>query len=113
MRTTLSTRLIVWGGGPATLLFAIVIWSASRRSFDRVAEQTEASSRLMARYYAAAIESRLSTARKIPQMIGLELESGVLNTPEKVESYLREVIVRNPEVYGSCIAFEPNGLDPA
>lgn len=113
MKATLYTRLMVWVGVPAVLLFTIVVWSASRRSFNRVVEQTEESSRLMARYYAEGLEARLSAARKIPQMIALELESGALDTPEKVETYLREVIVRNPEIYGSCIAFRPNGLDPA
>lgn len=78
MKATLSTRLIVWVGVPATLLFASVIWSASGRSLDRVAAQTEMLSRSMARRDAAELESKLSEARKISQMIGLHLESGAL-----------------------------------
>jgi sigma-B regulation protein RsbU (phosphoserine phosphatase) len=113
MRHSLYTRLIVWVGAPAILLFTVVVWSASRRSFNRVAAQTQESSRLMARYYAAGLEARLGAARKIPQMIALELETGALDTEKKVEAYLREVIVRNPEVYGSCIAFKPHGFEPA
>jgi sigma-B regulation protein RsbU (phosphoserine phosphatase) len=111
MKATLSTRLIIWVGVPAAALFAFVVWSASRRSFDRVAGQTEAVSRFMARSYAAELDARLSEARKIPQMIALEMESGALDTMAKVEGFLREVIDRNPEVYGSCIAFKPHGLD--
>ena len=111
MKATLSTRLIVWVGGPAAVLFAVVVWSASRRSFDRVAAQTEVSARFMARTYAEQVDVRLSAARKIPEMIGLTLETGALETPAKVEGFLREVLVRNPEVYGSCIAFRPYGLE--
>ena len=111
MKATLSTRLIAWVGGPAAVLFAVVIWSASRRSFDRVAAQTEASARLMAKTSAEQVEVRLSTARKIPEMIGVTLETGALETPEKVENFLRGVLVRNPEIYGSCIAFRPYGLE--
>ena len=111
MKATLSTRLIVWVGVPAAVLFAVVVWSASRRSFDRVAAQTEASAKSMAKTCAEQVEVRLSTVRKIPEMIGVTLETGALATPAKVESFLREVLVRNPDVYGSCIAFRPYGLE--
>ncbi len=112
MKATLSTRLIVWVGVPATLVLGVVVWNASRRSFDRVAAQTEQLSRLMARSYAAELENGLSEVRKIPEMIGRTLETGHFDTPEKVESYLREVLEKNPEIYGSCIAFKPRGHDP-
>jgi len=112
MKATLSTRLIVWVGVPAAVVLGVVVWNASRRSFDRVAAQTEELSRLMARTYAAELEDSLAEVRKIPEMIGRSLETGHFDTPEKVESYLREVLERNPEIYGSCIAFKPHGLDP-
>ena len=111
MRATLSTRLIVWVGVPAAALFAVVVWSASRRSFDRVAAQTEVVARLMAKTHAKQVDVRLSAARKIPEMIGLTMETGALETPAKVEAFLREIVVRNPDVYGSCIAFRPYGLE--
>lgn len=113
MKATLSTRLIIWVGVPAALLFGFVVWNASRRSFDRVAAQTEELSRLMARSSAADLENTLNKVRKIPEMIGVALETGHYDTPEKVESFLRDVLLRNPEIYGSCIAFKPSGLDPA
>jgi hypothetical protein len=113
MNATLSTRLIVWVGVPAALVLGFVVWNASRRSFDRVAAQTEQLSRLMARSYAAELENGLSEVRKIPEMIGRTLETGHFDTPEKVESFLREVLEKNPEIYGSCIAFRPHGLNDA
>ncbi len=111
MKAKLSTRLIVWVGVPAAVLFAVVVWSASRRSFDRVAAQTEAAVQFMAKTHAREADVRLSAVRKIPEMIGVTLETGALETPAKVEGFLRDVLVRNPEVYGSCIAFRPYGLD--
>ncbi len=113
MKATLSTRLIVWVGVPAALALGVVVWNASRRSFDRVAAQTEQLSRLMARSYAAELENGLSKVRKIPEMIGRTLETGHFDTPEKVESFLRDIVEKNPEIYGSCIAYKPQGLDPA
>src|SRR6187402_2940400 len=112
MKATLSTRLIVWVGVPAALVLGIVVWNASRRAFDRVAAQTEQLSRLMARSYAAELENGLSQVRKIPEMIGRTLETGHFDTPEQVENFLRQVVEKNPEIYGSCIAFRPRGLDP-
>ena len=111
MKATLSTRLFVWIGVPAAGLFAVVVWSASRRSFDRVAAQTEEAARFMAKTYAEHFDVRLSTARKIPEMMGVTLETGALETPAMVEAFLRDVIVRNPDIYGSCIAFRPYGME--
>jgi sigma-B regulation protein RsbU (phosphoserine phosphatase) len=110
MKGNLSKRLIVWIGVPAALLFALVVWSASKRSLQRVIEQTETSSRVTARYHAARLESVLHQATKIPQMIALEMEIRAATDEASLESYLREVVARNPEIYGSCIAFEPRSF---
>ncbi|HSI13797.1 MAG TPA: SpoIIE family protein phosphatase [Chthoniobacter sp.] len=110
MKGTFSTRLITWVGIPAALVLGFVVWNASRRSFDRVSAQTEQLSRLTARSYAAELETALSRVQKIPEMIGRTLETGELDTPEKIEAYLRHVVEKNPDIYGSCIAFKPNGL---
>lgn len=113
MNAQLSTRLIVRVGVPAALLFAVILAIAAQRSFHRLLEETEHSSRLMARREAGQFETVLSSATKIPEMIGLELETGGLDTAEKVENYLRRALEQNAEVYGSCLAFEPNSFDPS
>jgi phosphoserine phosphatase RsbU/P len=110
MTVTLSTRLITWVGVPAALVLGFVVWSASRRSFDRVAGQTEELSRLMARSHAAELETALSRVQKIPEMIGRTLETGQFADPKKIEAFLRDVVEKNPDIYGSCIAFKPDGL---
>jgi sigma-B regulation protein RsbU (phosphoserine phosphatase) len=110
MNVTLSTRLITWVGIPAALVLGAVVWNASRRSYDRVAAQTEQLSRLMARSYAASLETKLSQAQKIPEMIGRALETREFDTPDKIEAFLKQVVEKTPEIYGSCIAFKPNGL---
>jgi sigma-B regulation protein RsbU (phosphoserine phosphatase) len=111
MKVTLSTRLITWVGIPAALVLGFVVWSASRRSFDRVAAQTEQLSRLMAHSYAAELEIALSRVQKVPEMIGRALETEEFESPAKVEAFLRQVVEKNPDIYGSCIAFKPNGLN--
>ena len=111
MKVTFSTRLITWVGIPAALVLGFVVWSASHRSFARVAAQTEQLSRLVARTHAAELEAALSRVEKVPEMIGRALESGEFDQPKKVETFLRSVVEKDQDIYGSCIAFKPNGLE--
>jgi sigma-B regulation protein RsbU (phosphoserine phosphatase) len=99
--------LLLWAGVPATVLFGGVVAIASMRSHQRLIDETEQAARGLADYHAAQIEQQLSRASKIPEDLVLTLERGLLGYPSELEGYLREVIVRNPEIYGSCLAFEP------
>ncbi len=110
MKGTLSARLIVWVGVPAALLFAVVIALASARSFRRLAEEAKARAQTLARQHAAELEAVLRQAEKIPDMVALTMEQGALDTPEKVETFLRLTVEKNPEIYGSAIAFKPFGF---
>jgi sigma-B regulation protein RsbU (phosphoserine phosphatase) len=40
----------------------------------------------------------------------LNLESRDFSGEAQLEAYLREVVATNPEIYGSCVAFEPNSF---
>lgn len=110
MRPTLYKRLILWVGGPAAVLFAGVLWFSSQRSVQRVVIETEKSARAITRYHAERLNGKLSTAAKIPAMHVRVMESGVIRTPEDLESYLREAVGQSPEIYGSCIVFKPYGF---
>jgi sigma-B regulation protein RsbU (phosphoserine phosphatase) len=111
MKVTLYTRLLIWVGVPAVVLFVIVIGSASRRASKRVEAQTEAAASYMAKTHAREVDAQLNEVRKIPEMIGITLGTGTLDTTSKVEAFLLDVVLHNPEIYGSCIAFRPYGLD--
>jgi len=113
MKATLSTRLIVWVGVPAALLFATVLWLSSLRSTRRVIAETESRARATARFYAARLDGQLKAAAEIPAMHARAMESGAFKTKEEVENYLRRVVEKNPQIYGSCIVFKPYGFDPA
>jgi len=110
LKGTLSARLILWVGLPAALVFAAVVAIASLRSFRRVSEQAQARAQAMARQHAATVEGILRHVEKIPEMIALNMEQGALDTPEKVEVFLRLAVEKNPEIYGSAIAFKPFGF---
>lgn len=112
MRGLLSTRLIAWIGAPMTLLFAAVIWLASQRSAQKVLDQTEEIAREKTRRYAGEIDNRLARASRIPMMHARAFEAGVFSSEEQVNAYLRSVVAANLDIYGSCLAFEPDAFGP-
>ncbi len=95
---------------PATILFGALVVIASLRSHQRLIDETKQVARGLAEYHAAEIEERLSRASQIPEDLAMTLEGGLLPTEKELEAYLREVIARNPAVYGSCLAFEPESF---
>lgn len=110
MKSNLSKRLSIWVGLPLILLFGGVVWIASQRSFQGLVEETEQYTRGLANFHASRIEQKLSRASKIPENLGLILEEGAFETEPELEGFLRDVVERNPEVYGSCLAFEPESF---
>jgi sigma-B regulation protein RsbU (phosphoserine phosphatase) len=113
MKVKLSTRLGLWVGLPAAALFAAVLYFSSQRSVRRVIGETERTARATARYHAARLDGQLAAAARIPQQHAQALESGVFTTVAELEAYLRSVVEKSPEIYGSCIVFKPHGFDPA
>ncbi|MDB6149996.1 MAG: protein serine/threonine phosphatase with Cache sensor [Chthoniobacter sp.] len=112
MKVKLSTRLILSVALPATLLFVGVLWFSSQRAVQRVIAGTEEQSKVTARYYAARLDAELSKVSKVPEMIALEVESLRFESESEIEAYLRHVVAGNPEIFGSCIAFEPGAFTP-
>lgn len=110
MKTNLSRRLTLWVGVPALLLFGGVVWLASHRSYNRLVEETEKYTRTLAQAHAAQIERRLSRASKIPENLALFVGTRELDTEVKLVGFLKQVVERNPEIYGSCLAFEPHSF---
>jgi sigma-B regulation protein RsbU (phosphoserine phosphatase) len=112
VKVKLSTRLIIWVGVPAALLFGGVTWIASQRSFESVLEQTEQYTRGLAGYHAARLDKTLARASKIPEGIAVVLQAGSLDTEAKLERFLEQTVASSPEIYGSCIAFESGSFTP-
>ncbi len=112
MKDLLSTRLVVWIGVPMTILFVATIWLASERSASKVLAQTEEIAREKARRYAEEIDNQLARVARIPLMHARVFESGTFTDEAKIDAYLQEVVRNNRDVYGSCLAFEPEAFVP-
>jgi sigma-B regulation protein RsbU (phosphoserine phosphatase) len=110
LKQTLSTRLIIWVGVPAALLFAAVGVFAALHGFRGAQEITESRAQDMAHLYASKMDGVLQHAQKLPEMMAAEIETGRFQTAEELETWLRWIVTTNTEIYGSCIAFRPHGF---
>ncbi|MEO8353813.1 MAG: hypothetical protein ABI680_18965 [Chthoniobacteraceae bacterium] len=59
MKSELSTRLIVWVGVPAALIFSLLVALSAWRSYEQVELNAERTARAVARQHASMIESFL------------------------------------------------------
>jgi sigma-B regulation protein RsbU (phosphoserine phosphatase) len=109
----LAFRLSFWVGVPAVGLFFVVVLLSSIRSRDHVMQETETSSRNLARFYAQRIEGGLTRASVVAEMIGTEMEISPKPNEATLNRYLGDVVASKDFIYGSCIAFEPFTFDPA
>lgn len=105
---TLSTRLVLFVGIPAALFLIAILFWAALKSHRQTMEQTRASAMDLAHVHAARLDQILGEAARIPELHAQVIESGALKTPAELQSYLTNSVKRNPDIYGSCLAFEPH-----
>ncbi len=109
---SLARRLVLWIAIPVSVLTVIGAWFGATRSFQRLVADTELSARLMARYQAERIEESMNGWKQIPTMMALILEQGKFQTEAELESWLQAIVRHNSDIWGSCIAFEPEAFTP-
>jgi phosphoserine phosphatase RsbU/P len=112
MKGSLARRLLVWIGFPVGVLFVLAAWYGAMRSFQRVEEDTEQWARLTARYHAERLEESLNGWKQIPTMMALIIEQQKFKTEAELEAWLKSVVQHNSDIWGSCIAFEPEAFTP-
>jgi sigma-B regulation protein RsbU (phosphoserine phosphatase) len=112
MKGSLARRLVVWIGFPVGVLFVLAAWYGATRSFQRVEADTEQWARLTARYQAERIEESMNGWKQIPTMMALILEQGKFQTEPELEAWLKTIVQHNNDIWGSCIAFEPEAFTP-
>ncbi len=54
-----------------------------------------------------SIETVLVSAEKVPFNLSLLLDYSEISE-DKLNAYMRQIVMYNPEVYGCCVAYEPN-----
>lgn len=112
MKGSLARRLVVWIGVPVGVLFVLAAWYGATRSFQRMEADTEQYARLTARYQAERIEESMNGWKQIPTMMALIIEQQKFKSEEELEAWLKVIVHHNSDIWGSCIAFEPEAFTP-
>lgn len=111
MNKTISTKMLIRIWGSTMILFVCIVGSSLYYSKQEVIRGTEEHSRNLAQYYAEKYEGKFQKAQTIAEMLALY----VTNHPEEQEANLRrilEAVLKNHgEIYGTCIAFEPDAYE--
>lgn len=112
LQGSLRTRLTWLIGIPASIFLLAIFGLVISRTFRNAVESTGDAALNLARIHAANLDRVLAEAARVPHMHARALESGLLRDAATVQTYLTEVLVKTPTIYGSCLAFEPESFVP-
>lgn len=104
---SLSFRIIIRVLLITTVLFVIILMGFYFYTRNLIKESTREYSIELAGNIAGKIEEVLQPMEKIPEMVAATLELGLLQK-DSLFAVLHTIVSRNPDVYGTSIAFEPN-----
>lgn len=112
MRQSLTTRTLVRLWIPTTVLFVVLLAVTYYYGRSEVVRGVETQSGDMVRYYAAKFEGRFRRVETFARMVATYVESRPALDSAGLTAYMRAVVLADPGVYGSCVAFEPGAFMP-
>jgi sigma-B regulation protein RsbU (phosphoserine phosphatase) len=112
MKRTLGTKMLIRIWGSTMILFLGVLWAGSYYSKQEVIRGIENESKNLAQFYTEKYDGRFGQAEKIAGMIALHMSVHPFYDESELTEYMKGVIQNNPEIYGTCIAFEPEAFAP-
>jgi phosphoserine phosphatase RsbU/P len=107
---SLAFKLILFFTASTVCIFSLVLAYHYRTSREIIRENQEKDARDLALIKAARIERVLSSVQKVTQGLADYLENTACSEKE-IRSLIRTTLEHNPEIYGSTVAFEPNGYN--
>lgn len=96
----------------ATLIFAAIVGYNYTVSRDIIVTLAEEKGTLLADSTGERISGVLTTVQKVADSISFSLEDGSLSS-KRLNELGRHVLLDNPDIFGTAIAFEPYGFDPS
>src|SRR5512143_618929 len=105
----IAFKLILSISASSGLIFLLIFGLHYYSSRKIIEKDVEANAQSLALSNANRIETVLSSTQKIPENLACFLKDGSYNQ-ERILRLLREIVEKNPEIYGSTIAFEPHQL---
>jgi len=112
MKISIRRRLAVGILGGTLLIVAVIMGITYYYGRIETLREVESGAKNLARSYAELFEVTFQKTAKVPTMLGVYLETHPNITDDDLRSLMQETLRRNPEVYGSAVAFEPNSFIP-
>jgi len=96
----------------STLIFAVTLGYNYYRSRVILEKELENNARNLAMSLVYRVETELSAVTKVTEGVASSLETGRY-TERELLSLIRTTVEKNPEIYGSTVAFEPYAFSAA
>ncbi len=109
---SIATRLILVTTICTSLIFAAILGYSYYRSKIVLQRELESNARNLALASVNRVEAVLASVTRVTEGLARSLENGSYNHPELL-ALLRATVTDNPEIYGSCAAFEPDAREAA
>lgn len=106
----IAFKLILSTSVSSGVIFLLIFGLHYYSSLKIIVKDIEANAQSLALSKANRIETVLSSTQKVPESLACFLESASYDK-EELFGFLREIVVRNPEIYGSTIAFEASPFE--
>jgi signal transduction histidine kinase/CheY-like chemotaxis protein len=103
------TLLILLGTG---IVFTLAVTYSYVSSRKIILQETEKSSRNLTTGVANRVEQEFRRVEKVPQNLGFLLESAPMQK-ETLLYLLKNLVEKNPEIYGMTVGFSPYAFDPS
>ena len=103
--------MILRVGGSTVLLFLTLLTVDFFYNQKMIAEEIHAGIRNQARFYAEKFEGRFLRAQQIPKTVSIQLTANPIEDEEILKRQLKRLVENNPDIYGTCVAYEPYGFD--
>lgn len=110
IRKKLAVRMSLYILAGVFSIFILIITYNYQVSRKLILKETESNALNLSQSILHQVENMLLPAQKIPENLAHILENIPFSQAE-LENFLKIIVINNPDVFGSCIAFEPYAFD--
>lgn len=107
MRLTIRWKLILGIGLPVLAVYGLILALDYRALRAAALEQTQREAARVADLYAARLDGTLDRVAQVARSAAAVVAANPMLTESEIQRQLAANIAQDPEIFGSCLAFEP------
>ena len=111
-KSSIAIKLVLVITLCSALIFAVTLGYNYYRSREILEKELESNARNLAMSLVNRVETELSSVTKVTEGVARSLETG-RHTEKELLSLIRATVEKNPEIFGSGVAFEPYAFNAA